>query len=128
MPKPINYKDFEVKWRHLEMVCLDETKKMKSEMDFKFSGQKFYNLDQAQEKGLSSLLSRRNNGELVYFSTDKSGRMSVDTLGNFSEKMLPHIADSVEVRFDDVDKIQNVNNAKSKCWMRILNAGARWGH
>ena len=70
------------------MVCLDETKKTMSEMAYRFSDKKFYNLDQAQERGLSSLLSRRNNSEVVYFNTDKSGRMSVDTLGNFIRKIV----------------------------------------
>ena len=71
---------------------------------------------------------RSENSELVHFDTDKSGRMSADTLRGFWDKMSIHVDVSSEVDFAEVDRIQNINNAKSKCWMRIVNAGASWGH
>ena len=77
---------------------------------------------------MCSLLTRRKNNELVYFQTDKSGKMSADTVSNFTEKMGPHLVNCEQVDFDEVDRIQEVNNSKAKCWMRIVGAGSMWGH
>ena len=79
-------------------------------------------MDEREEKGVCSLLTRRKNNELVYFQTDKSGKMSADTVSNFTEKMGPHLVNCEQVDFDEVDRIQEVNNSKAKCWMRIVGA------
>ena len=107
---------------------MEEAKNVKKQLDEKHGKQKFYNLSEEEEAGMQSLIGRRENSELVYFETDKSGKMSADTVENFCGKMLPHVDGNEVVDFDVVDRIDNENNSKAKCWMRILTAGSMWGH
>ena len=110
IPKPINYKDFEVKWRNLELLCMEEAKNVKRQLDEKHGKRKFYNINDEEEAGMCSLKWRRENSELVYFETDKSGKMSADTVENFCVKMLPHVDGNKVVDFDVVEKIEDENN------------------
>ena len=43
-------------------------------------------------------------------------------------KMKPHLENSEVVDMATVEKIEREMNARSKCWVRILNVGAAWGH
>ena len=86
------------------------------------------NVSDTQQRGFDSLVQRRAANEVVYFQTDKSGRMTADDLENFTEKMTSHFEGSKIVSLEEVDYIEKVNNSKSKCWMRIVNAGEKWGH
>ena len=56
------------------------------------------------------------------FQTDKSGRFSVDSLENYKAASQPHIADSIIITKDEHDRLQQLVNAHSVSWVRILSA------
>ena len=41
--------------------------------------------------------------------------------------MAPHVSGNIEVQIQEVIRIENELNARSKCWGRILQIGSRWG-
>ena len=98
------------------------------ELKEKFKGRKMYNISEEQQDGLRSLVSRRKEEGLLYFETDKSGKMSVDTVQNFSEKMSQHLECGVEVDSSFVVSTEKELNARAVSWGRILGVGAEWGH
>ena len=57
------------------------------------------------------------------FQTDKSGRFYVDSLENYKAASQPHIADSIIITRDEHDRLQQLVNAHSVSWVRILSAG-----
>ena len=83
MPQPINRRDFEVLWRNLEIDCLQVAKEVDKNMKIKYQGQRFFNLDERQERGIESLARRRSEDGVICFQTDKSGKMSADNVDNF---------------------------------------------
>jgi len=62
--------------------------------------------------------------ENVVFQTDKSGRFSKDSLENYKAASQPHIADSIITTKDEHDWLQQLVNAHSVSWVRILSAGS----
>ena len=60
------------------------------------------------------MVARRMEEGLVYFETDKSGKMSVDEIENFSEKMAKHVECGVEVDSRFVVSTEKELNAKAK--------------
>ena len=114
MPQPINRRDFEVLWRNLEIYCLQAAKEVDKNMKIKYQGQKSFNLNDGQERGLESLARERAEIGLIYFQTDKPGRMSADSVDHFCHKMDIHLENNEVVTLDYVNKIENINNSKSK--------------
>ena len=57
------------------------------------------------------------------FQTDKSGRFCTDSLENYKTASQPHISDSVAITKDEHDRLQQLMNAHSVSWIRILDAG-----
>ena len=89
----------------------------------KFS--KWSNLEKDEREGLVSLKKKVETQESVVFQTDKSGRFnfSVDSIENYKTTSQPHIRDSVVITKDEHDRFQQLINAHSVSWVRILNAG-----
>ena len=52
----------------------------------------------------------------------------MDEIENFTIKMQPHLNDTVLVDKQTIVKTEEEMNARSICWGRILNIGARWNH
>ena len=81
-----------------------------------------------QHEGIESLVRRRKEDDLVFFETDKSGRMTVDTKNNFASKMEVHVGNGVEVSVSEIEMIEKEMNARAKSWARIVGLGEKWGH
>ena len=128
IPEPVKKKDFEVLWRGFERECMDTTKSVKKRLNLDHNGSKVYNLSDEQDKGVQSLVNRVSNDGLVVFQTDKSGKLTVDDIENFSAKMKPHLNDCENVDKETVVRIEDEMNARAVCWGRILNIGAKWHH
>lgn len=86
------------------------------------------NLTTQQRKGVKSLVNRANDGELVVFQTDKSGRFSVDSPENYRNSVQPHIGMDTEVDETERGEIEDILNAHGISWTRILTAGGYTGH
>ena len=72
-------------------------------------------------------MKKRKEGNLLVFDTDKSGKLSVDTVENFANKMQPHIKGE-EVEKDQVQEIVKETNIRARVWSRIMSTGANWNH
>ena len=94
-------------------------KDVKKSIGAKFNGKKFQNISSEQQSGLEKLQRRRAEEGLVFFQTDKSGKLSVDQVNNFSNKMKTHVYGNIEVQIQDVIRIDNELNARSKCWVEF---------
>ena len=67
--------------------------------------------------------------ENVVFQTDKPGRFfTIDSLDNNKSVSQPHIADSNVITKKTHDRLEQLTNAHSVSWIRILNAGSGMGH
>ena len=63
------------------------------------------NLSKEQKKGLKSLQKKQNEGKIVVFQTDKSGKMSVDTPKNYAEATKPHMENDTIIDQTELKKI-----------------------
>ena len=43
-------KNFEMKWKNLDIECMEKAKFIKKELDLKHGNKKFYNLDEREKK------------------------------------------------------------------------------
>ena len=85
---------------------------------------KWSNLEKNEKEGLVSMKKKVQSQESVVFQTDKSGRLSVDSMGNYRAVSQPHVVDSVLITKDEHNQLQQLINAHSAFWVRILNAGS----
>ena len=81
------------------------------------------NLDPSLKRGLKSLRKKVNECDLVVYQTDKSGRFSVDNPENYKEACKPHLQGS-EVSLEECKRMEEVLNAHSISWTRILAIGS----
>ena len=65
------------------------------------------NINIKQKKGLKSLQTRQINGEIVVYSTDKSGRLSVDSVENYIEAARPHVENDDIIEQEDYSNWEN---------------------
>ena len=128
MPAPINNKDFEVRWESVRLDCLAAAKSISDSFCAKYGAKKFFNVSIEQQRGLQSLVKRRAEEGLVFFQTDKSGRMSVDRVDNFSLKMETHVANADIIEEQGVIDIERILNARAKSLARVLSIGSAWNH
>ena len=82
------------------------------------------NLDNMEKEGLRSLKEKLRSKEEVIFQTDKSGRFSVDQVGNYKSACEKHTEGDVDVTEEDYNSLQQVINAHAVSWVRMLSAGA----
>ena len=61
--------------------------------------------------------------ELFCGETDKTGKFTLDTLKNMSEKMEKHIEEDKILSEKEVTKIENFINKHMDFWSRFLNVG-----
>ena len=113
-PGPVFKDNFELKWRCVEDQCVEAAKSINKSLKQQNPDRKFYNVSLEEEKGLSKLCEKRSESNVVFFKTDKSGRMAVDDVENFSVKMKPHLECGVEVPEERVMKIENEMNERAK--------------
>ena len=64
----------------------------------------------------------------MLYSTDKSGKLVLDTKQNFLNSMGPHFENDSEVTRDDVSKSEKILNNHSKSWSNILKLGKNSGN
>ena len=83
------------------------------------------NLTDSQQKGLKSLRSKQKKNEIVIFQTDKSGKMAVDTPTNYAKAAEPHIEKDTVITRSEFDKIEELTNAHTVCWLRMMKAGEK---
>ena len=86
------------------------------------------NLTENEERGLSSLTKRINNGEIMVATSDKSGRFVVLKTEQYIRSGLKHTTQDQEIGPEELKRIQTVLNSHTKWLKNIFNIGATWGH
>ena len=66
--------------------------------------------------------------EIMIFSTDKSGRFSVDSPKNYEEAVKLHITNDVEINMDSVKKIENKINQHMRQFNKMFKVGSTHQH
>ena len=85
------------------------------------------NLDKKQLKAIKELKTKMNKESLVCYKTDKTDKLAIDTVENYSSKMEKHIKNDMEVSEKKVTTIENRLNEHMEHWVRVTNAGEKTG-
>ena len=97
--------------------------KYKSETCDKFGNVIDNNLSDTQLRTIKNLKSRMKNEEIVCGETDKTGKLTLDTLENVSKKMDKHINNDKVLNEKEVRKLENKLNRHMEFWVSILKPG-----
>ena len=81
------------------------------------------NLSETQLKNMKNLKTRIKQEDLVCSQTDKTGKLTLDTFKNVTEKMEKHIKDDKVINEKQVRTIENKLNNHMQYWVRILQPG-----
>lgn len=83
------------------------------------------NVDQEVRDGIRSLQQRSKAGEIVCFPTDKSGKLSVDSVSNYIESMATHHEDMAASSLSEYQNIETNLNAHITAWGNVFNINKR---
>ena len=79
------------------------------------------NLSKSQLRDMKNLKSRIKNEHLVCGETDKTGRLTLDTLENVKNKMKKHIENDKVMNEKKVKTLENKLNSHMQSWFNMLN-------
>jgi hypothetical protein len=74
-------------------------------------------------KELKNLKNRIVKEGLICSQTDKTGRLTLDTLENMTEKMEKHVENDKVIIEKEVKTLENRLNNHMDCWIKILQPG-----
>ena len=74
------------------------------------------NLTTKQVEAIRNLKSQMAEDALVCYKTDKTGKLALDTIENYTEKMKKHIKDDEIITYKELKKIENDFNKQSDYW------------
>ena len=86
------------------------------------------NLDVKEKAGLKELKEKIKNQEVVCFTTDKSSRISVDTIPNYLEALSVHTENDVPVDDQTVKSFANILNSHMMHYNKMFNVGVAVKH
>ena len=86
------------------------------------------NFSKEENQGLKEIKEKIKKKEIVVFSTDKSGRFSVDTPSNYEEAVKVHTNKDEEIDHDRVRSIETTVNHHMRHFNRMFNVGSTHGH
>ena len=78
------------------------------------------NISKTQMKNLKKLKSRIKQENLICSQTDKTGKMTLDTLENVTKKMKKHIQNDKVINEKEVKSLENKLNSHMESWIKIL--------
>ena len=81
------------------------------------------NLSETQQREIRNLKSRIKEEGLTCGETDKTGKMTLDTLENLSKKMDKHIGEDKVLNENEVKRLENKLNRHMTFWVGILKPG-----
>ena len=89
-------------------------------------GDRRSNLTVSQARGLDKLLKRMKDGEVVIYTTDKSGRLSIDSKENYDRAMSLHTSNMKHLTSptDTIKRVENESNALSRIWIKMFGLGS----
>ena len=78
--------------------------------------------------GLKQCREQAKAGQAVFMMTDKSKKISADSIENFVEAMKDHTKDNSVGNKDDLAKLKKNLNGHSIMLSKFLMIGRDWGH
>ena len=81
------------------------------------------NLSETELKNMRNLKTRIKKEGLVCSQTDKTGRLTIDTLENVARKMEKHVQNDKVIDEKKVKTVENRLNNHMEWWIRILQPG-----
>ena len=81
------------------------------------------NLTREQENGLTSIIERRNEQELIVYETDKTKRFSCDSAENYRILAEQYTIGDETTTEETIKGFEKLINAHTEMWLRILNPG-----
>ena len=91
-------------------------------------GQLPTNLTASQKRGISKLLKKVKNREIVICQTDKTGKLVVISFDLYMEMGAVHTANDKEIDLGKVKELEEICNGHVSSWMKIFNYGVDWKH
>ena len=120
--------EFEIRLKLMKDEMMDEVKTyIAKECDEKGNIKKT-NLSKQEHEGLKECNKLNKDGKQVYYTTDKSRKMAVDTPENYIEAMKKHTDGDKKVTQEEVRDIEKKLNGHSVMIARILKMGENWKH
>ena len=89
----------------------------------KFGNVSDNNLSKTKLKTMKNLKTRINKEGLICSQTDKTGKLTLDTLENVTKKMEKHVKDDKVIDVKKVKTLENRLNSHMEWWVRILQPG-----
>ena len=86
------------------------------------------NIDKVVEDGLKEVTEKVKQHEMVVFSTDKTGKFSVDTVENHQDALMEHVANDTKINRKKVRILEKKCNSHLKQFNRMFGVGSAWGH
>lgn len=117
----------ESKLQSIECDVMNVARHLGSKGGGKESDNRTLNLTLPQMNGLKKIRKRIADNEIVVYTSDKSGKFTVDTKENYIRAMSPHTADMVPMTEGGVKKIESESNALAKIWVEMVGLGAGTG-
>ena len=86
------------------------------------------NLTETERAGLDEIKEGIRNKDWMIYTSDKSGKVVLDTKENFLKCMKEHYEGDQVVTPDQLRKAEKNINDHAKAWRRILSVGESSGH
>ena len=86
------------------------------------------NISRSEADGLKEIKEKVKNKEMVVFSTDKSSKLTADTVSNYNKALEKHVENDIKIDQKKVRKIENDMNNHMRQFNRMFRVGATWGH
>ena len=91
-------------------------------------GKQKSNLTAAEARGLKSLMTRVEDGEIVVLPTDKTGKFAVMKREEYEKAGLVHSEGDREVNWEEIKNSQREINGHVAMLIKIFNIGKNWDH
>ena len=126
-PQPGTVKQ-ETIFENIKAKLLETAKKYRDKHCDEKGNLKRHNINSVEAEGLKEIQEKVKKGDLVVFSTDKSGRFSVDTPRNYEEAVHQHTTNDVEISSEGVKLRENQINLHMRQFNKMFQVGVDHGH
>ena len=127
LPNPGTIEE-EVVMENIKMKMINTAREYKKKYCDEKGYIKNHNLSKEETEGLEEVKEKIKNGEIVVFATDKSGRLSIDTPNNYTEAVLEHTTNDIEISSEGVKQRENKINLHMRQFNKMFRVGEEHGH
>ena len=126
-PKPATISK-EVAMQSLKEKILNKVREFKEKKCNNKGWIKKKNVSKSEEEGLKKVKERIKSKEIVVFSSDKSSKLTVDTVQNYTTAISEHAKDDTIVGKKKVQETERRMNQHLAHFNKMFRVGSTWGH